>query len=71
MVNQLLGAFWDVYRTLQHDLAPVAQEADDVAQRHRDIYDALRAGDRTAAAAAMAAHFRGIRDRLELDGTGA
>ncbi|QFG22783.1 FadR/GntR family transcriptional regulator [Actinomadura sp. WMMB 499] len=70
IVNQLLGAFWDVYRTLQHDLAPVVQEADDVAQRHRDIYDALRAGDRTAAAAAMAAHFRGIRDRLESGATG-
>ncbi|MGI5200708.1 FadR/GntR family transcriptional regulator [Spirillospora sp. CA-108201] len=65
IVNQLLGAFWDVYRTLQHDLAPVRQEASDVAQRHRDIYEALRAGDRQAAAAAMAAHFRGIRERLE------
>ncbi|MFI6517691.1 FadR/GntR family transcriptional regulator [Spirillospora sp. NPDC050679] len=64
IVNQLLGAFWDVYRTLQHDLAPVAQEAADVAQRHRDIYDALRASDRQAAVAAMAAHFQGIRDRL-------
>ncbi|MEW2352316.1 FCD domain-containing protein [Spirillospora sp. NPDC029432] len=66
IVSQLLGAFWDVYRTLQHDLPPVVQEAADVAQRHRDIYDALLAGDRTAAAAAMAAHFRGIRVRLEL-----
>ncbi|TDE18984.1 FCD domain-containing protein [Actinomadura sp. 6K520] len=65
IVNQLLGAFWDVYRTLQHDLAPVEQEAADVAQRHRDIYEALRAGDRGAAAAAMAAHFRGIRVRLD------
>lgn len=65
IVNQLLGAFWDVYRTLQHDLAPVEQEAADVAQRHRDIYEALRAGDRGAATAAMAAHFRGIRDRLD------
>ncbi|GAA4324762.1 FadR/GntR family transcriptional regulator [Actinomadura luteofluorescens] len=64
IVNQLLGAFWDVYRTLQHDLAPVRQEASDVAQRHRDIYEALRAGDRRAAATAMAAHFRGIRERL-------
>lgn len=65
IVNQLLGAFWDVYRTLQHDLAPVEQEAADVAQRHRDIYEALRAGDRGAAAAAMAAHFHGIRVRLD------
>ena len=64
IVNQLLGAFWDVYRTLQHDLAPVQQEASDVAQRHRDIYEALRAGDRRAAATAMAALFRGIRERL-------
>lgn len=70
IVNQLLGAFWDVYRTLQHDLAPVVQEAHDVAERHRDIYEALRAGDRSAAAAAMAAHFRGIRDRLELGAAG-
>ncbi|HEU5024755.1 MAG TPA: FCD domain-containing protein [Spirillospora sp.] len=64
IVNQLLGAFWDVYRTLQHDLAPVRQEAADVAQRHRDIYEALVSGDRAAAATAMAAHFRGIRERL-------
>ncbi|MFI0356993.1 FadR/GntR family transcriptional regulator [Actinomadura sp. 9N407] len=66
IVSQLLGAFWDVYRTLQHDLAPVVQEATDVAQRHRDIYEAMHAGDRAAAAAATAAHFRGIRDRLDL-----
>ncbi|QKG21030.1 FadR/GntR family transcriptional regulator [Actinomadura verrucosospora] len=65
IVNQLLGAFWDVYRTLQHDLAPVRQEAADVAQRHRDIYEALVSGDRSAAATAMAAHFRGIRERLD------
>ncbi|MEU6749090.1 FCD domain-containing protein [Spirillospora sp. NPDC046719] len=65
IVNQLLGAFWDVYRTLQHDLAPVQQEAADVAQRHRDIYEALVSGDRGAAATAMAAHFRGIRERLD------
>jgi DNA-binding FadR family transcriptional regulator len=65
IVNQLLAAFWDVYRTLQHDLAPVQQEAADVAQRHRDIYEALRGADKTAARTAMAAHFRGIRDRLD------
>ncbi|MBO2463540.1 FadR/GntR family transcriptional regulator [Actinomadura violacea] len=65
IVNQLLGAFWDVYRTLQHDLAPVRQEAADVAQRHRDIYEALVSGDRAAAATAMAAHFGGIRERLD------
>lgn len=65
IVNQLLGAFWDVYRTLQHDLAPVEQEAADVAERHRDIYEALRTGDREHAATAMAAHFRGIRIRLD------
>ncbi|MFC4907946.1 FadR/GntR family transcriptional regulator [Actinomadura gamaensis] len=68
IVNRLLGAFWDVYRTLQHDLAPVAQEAAEVAQRHRDIYDALCAADRQAAVAAMAAHFKGIRDRLRAAG---
>jgi DNA-binding FadR family transcriptional regulator len=70
LVNQLLSAFWDVYHTLQHDLEPAREAADSVAQRHRDIYEAMRGLDRKAATAAMRRHFEGIRARVEKSSAG-
>lgn len=64
IVSQLLNAFWDVYNALRHDLAPAEESPLEIALRHREIYDALRAHDRPAAAVAMSAHFRGIHVRL-------
>lgn len=64
LVGQLLGAFWDVYHRLRDDLGRPDETPADVARRHRDIYAAVVAGDRDAAATAMRAHFDGVRARL-------
>ncbi|WP_030907352.1 FadR/GntR family transcriptional regulator [Streptomyces sp. NRRL F-5126] len=64
LVSQLLGAFWDVHHELQRELGPVGDPAGSVAERHRVIYEAVRAGDAAAAVRAMTVHFDGIRGRL-------
>lgn len=64
LVGQLLGAFWDVYHQLRDDLGAPDETPYDVARRHGDIYDAVVAGDKTAAITAMQAHFEGVRARL-------
>ncbi|GIJ61197.1 FadR/GntR family transcriptional regulator [Virgisporangium aurantiacum] len=64
LVGQLLGAFWDVYHRLRDDIGRPDETPADVARRHRDIYAAVVAGDRDAAATAMRAHFDGVRARL-------
>lgn len=71
LVTQLLGAFWDVYFQLKDDIGPMIETADEVAQRHRDIYLAVLTGNADAAQAAMAAHFDGVRRRLEARGPAA
>ncbi len=64
MVAQLLGAFWDVYFRLQDVLGPTDTAAADTVRRHRDIYQAVKNGDRDAAAEAMARHFDGVMARI-------
>lgn len=64
LVSQLLGAFWDVYYQLRDHLGTPDEPPADVARRHRDIYTAVQAGDKTAAVAAVFAHFDGVRNRL-------
>jgi DNA-binding FadR family transcriptional regulator len=64
LVGQLLGAFWEVYYQLRDDLGMPDEPPADVARWHRDIYEAVVTGDRTAATTAMRAHFHGVRHRL-------
>ncbi|MFD1536512.1 FadR/GntR family transcriptional regulator [Nonomuraea guangzhouensis] len=64
LVSQLLGAFWDVYHQLRDQLGAPDEPPADVAKRHRDIYAAVQAGDKSAAVAAVYAHFDGVRNRL-------
>lgn len=64
LVGQLLGAFWDVYHQLRDQLGAPDEPPADVVRRHRDIYDAVVAGDRTGATAAVRSHFEGVRNRL-------
>ncbi|MHB1598095.1 MAG: FadR/GntR family transcriptional regulator [Acidimicrobiales bacterium] len=64
VVSQLLGAFWDAFHELQHDLPPKDAAPSIDVRYHRDIYEAVKAGDRVGAVTAMAAHFEGIRARL-------
>ncbi|WP_238012911.1 GntR family transcriptional regulator [Dactylosporangium sp. AC04546] len=64
LVGQLLSAFWDVYHQLHDELGDPDEAPLEVARKHRDIRDAVVAGDKEAAAAAMRAHFAGVRSRL-------
>ncbi|MFB9837235.1 FadR/GntR family transcriptional regulator [Actinoallomurus acaciae] len=64
LVGRLLGAFWQVYHQLSEELGTPDETPAQVARKHRDIYEAVIAEDRTAVAAAMSAHFAGIRTRL-------
>lgn len=66
LVHVLLSAFWDAYNDLQGDLMPAEEGPSEVAARHRRIYDAVAARDRSAARAALREHFGGIRKRLSL-----
>jgi len=65
LVRQLLGAFWDVYHQLRDELGAPDETPAGVARRHRDIYDAVLAGDRAGVAVAMRSHFEGVRSRLD------
>jgi DNA-binding GntR family transcriptional regulator len=68
LVSQLLSAFWDVHHVLQHELAPINEPAaHDTVEQHQAIYQAVADTDVDAAAAAMTAHFAGIRSRLNPD----
>jgi DNA-binding FadR family transcriptional regulator len=64
LVGQLLGAFWDVYHQLRDELGAPDESPADVTRRHRDVYEAVLAGDRAGAATATRAHFEGVRARL-------
>jgi DNA-binding FadR family transcriptional regulator len=60
----LLGAFWDAYHQVEHELGQSDEHALAILQRHRDIFSAVAAADPAATATAMTAHFAGVRHRL-------
>ncbi|WP_328993108.1 FCD domain-containing protein [Kribbella sp. NBC_01245] len=64
LVSRLLGAFWDTFHQIEHELAPATEPPIATLQRHRAIYAAIAAADPAATATAMAAHFAGVRHRL-------
>ena len=64
LVSRLLGAFWDTYHQLEHELTPPEEPPLAILERHRAIHKAIEAADPTATASAMAAHFAGVRNRL-------
>lgn len=69
LLTNLLGVFWQVYRTI-HDAIEIAGDANqpvglaETAKIHRDILDAVRGKDKGRAAELMHRHFDGIRDQL-------
>ena len=59
LLLQLLQAFWAVFDRVREQTPPPAY-LQSTARHHREIVDALAAGDGPAAARAMATHFSGI-----------
>lgn len=64
LIVQLIQAFWDIFDRLRGELPDVISELSSIVEHHRSIVDALQRRDGAAAAAAMAAHFDGLRHRI-------
>lgn len=61
MLTNLLGVFWSAYSKLHEQMDPTDDLLVETARNHREIYEAVAAGDKAKAAQLMAGHFDGIR----------
>lgn len=67
LLSNLLGVFWDVYRTIHAaiDVAdPTKSHLAETAHSHRELLDAIKTGNKTLASELLACHFDGIRAQL-------
>lgn len=66
LLTNLLGVFWDVYRTIYDAIGSdaVVTKPVQTAQDHRDILNAVKAGDTLTARNLLSDHFHGIRSLL-------
>jgi DNA-binding FadR family transcriptional regulator len=64
LLQQLLGVFWKVYRRIQQEAGPSSADAPAAAAYHRGIYDAVAAGDATAAGGLLASRFGELREKI-------
>ncbi|GIJ61199.1 FadR/GntR family transcriptional regulator [Virgisporangium aurantiacum] len=64
LVLQLIDLFWTVYHEVEGALDPPEGRAAAIVARHRRIVEAVRAGDPTAARAAMTGHFTDVKARV-------
>lgn len=66
LLTNLLGVFWDVYRTIYDAIGtdPEITQPAKTAQDHRDILDAVRSKDVDTARELISVHFHGIRTLL-------
>ncbi|WP_417218306.1 FadR/GntR family transcriptional regulator [Arthrobacter sp.] len=69
LLSNLLGVFWQVYRSIHDAIETAGDDSNPVglaetAKIHRDILDAVRSKDKPLASTLMHRHFDGIRDQL-------
>jgi DNA-binding FadR family transcriptional regulator len=64
LARELVGLFWDVYRTLEGKLETITSTPEQIAKRHQLIVDAIRSGDTEQAEHAVHSHFDDVRQRL-------
>ncbi|HEY3715481.1 MAG TPA: FCD domain-containing protein [Jatrophihabitantaceae bacterium] len=64
LARELIGLFWDVYRTAEGELGRPASTPRSTARRHQVIIDALVSRDADVAAEAVHRHFREVRKRI-------
>jgi DNA-binding FadR family transcriptional regulator len=64
LARELVGLFWDVYRTLEGELETITSTPEQIAKRHQVIVDAIRFGDTERAEDAVHSHFDDVRERL-------
>jgi DNA-binding FadR family transcriptional regulator len=65
LARELIGLFWDVYRTAEGELGAPASTPRSNARRHQVIIDALASRDADVAADAVHRHFREVRKRIK------
>jgi DNA-binding FadR family transcriptional regulator len=63
LATQLIELFWDAFQAVRAGPGPVGRPGD-LAHRHADIVDALRAGDTEAARRAVLEHFDDVESRV-------
>jgi DNA-binding FadR family transcriptional regulator len=65
LARELIGLFWDVYRTAEKELGGPASTPAKTAKRHQLTIDALVSGDGDLAAEAVQRHFDEVRKRVK------
>lgn len=64
LLVSLLAVFWKVYRQINLEVGAGAEDLQETAALHRQIYAAVVGGDKALAAERLNRHFDGIRDRI-------
>ncbi|MGW1540449.1 FadR/GntR family transcriptional regulator [Streptomyces sp. NPDC002309] len=64
LLSEVLEAFWDAFHRVSRDLVEVPGDPRITCRQHREILDAVRAGDSLRAEQAVGDHFRHLRTRL-------
>lgn len=67
LLSNLLGVFWDVYRTIHQGIGTrdsTRAHLAETAHSHRELLDAVKAGDKALASDLLCSHFDGIREQL-------
>jgi DNA-binding FadR family transcriptional regulator len=64
LLANLMGVFWQVYRQLHDQVAATGLGLGETARRHREIYEAVAAGDKVQAAKLIGCNFDGIRELI-------
>ncbi|WP_406134931.1 FadR/GntR family transcriptional regulator [Streptomyces sp. NBC_01089] len=70
LLSEVLDAFWAALDQVRGDTGDGHQDPAATLAQHREIVDAIAAGDGPRACTAMRTHFDGIRARLEPGATG-
>lgn len=64
LLSNLMAIFWKVYSKIHTELGGEPGDLMETASIHRDILDAVRAGDKALASERLKRHFDGIREEI-------
>ena len=64
LLTHLMSVFWDVYSRIHAEARVKVTSLHATARVHREIFDAVRAGDQALASARLDRHFDGIREAI-------
>ena len=64
LLTHLMSVFWDVYSRIHAEAGMKAASLHATAQMHREIFEAVRAGDKVLASERINSHFDGIREAI-------